>query len=118
MATPRRSRGSAPSAISESYLLALRSSGNRAASPSCTRPTASTWMRLWGQLHACASTTSFRERSGDGMPIEVCLPQLGEATTAAKVGAWLKREGDAVLAGEPIVEVETDKTNVEIEAPA
>ncbi len=52
------------------------------------------------------------------MPIEVRLPQLGDAMTAAKVGAWLKREGDQVTSGEPIVEVETDKTNVEIEAPA
>ena len=31
---------------------------------------------------------------------------------------WLKQEGEAVAAGEPVVEVETDKTNVEIEAPA
>lgn len=51
------------------------------------------------------------------MPIEVRLPQLADAMTAAKVGAWLKREGDRVASGEPIVEVETDKTNVEIEAP-
>jgi pyruvate/2-oxoglutarate dehydrogenase complex dihydrolipoamide acyltransferase (E2) component len=52
------------------------------------------------------------------MPIEVRLPQLADAMTAVKVGAWLKREGDRVASGEPIVEVETDKTNVEIEAPA
>jgi pyruvate dehydrogenase E2 component (dihydrolipoamide acetyltransferase) len=43
---------------------------------------------------------------------------MGEATTAARLGAWLKREGDPVVAGEPIAEVETDKTNFEIEAPA
>lgn len=49
--------------------------------------------------------------------IEVRLPHLSDSVTAAKVAAWLKREGDTVIAGEPIVEVETDKTNVEIEAP-
>lgn len=38
--------------------------------------------------------------------------------TAAKLGAWLKREGDSVTSGEPLVEVETDKAQVEIEAPA
>jgi pyruvate dehydrogenase E2 component (dihydrolipoyllysine-residue acetyltransferase) len=52
------------------------------------------------------------------MSIEVRLPELGESVTHAKLTAWLKREGDRVSAGEPIAEVETDKTNVEIEAPA
>jgi pyruvate dehydrogenase E2 component (dihydrolipoyllysine-residue acetyltransferase) len=51
------------------------------------------------------------------MAIDVVLPELGESITSAKVATWLKREGDRVLAGEPIAEVETDKTNVELEAP-
>ena len=38
--------------------------------------------------------------------------------TSTKLGIWLKQEGDTVEAGEPIVEIETDKTNVELEAPA
>ena len=37
--------------------------------------------------------------------------------TDAKLAAWLKQEGDAVVAGEPIVEIETEKTTVELEAP-
>ena len=52
------------------------------------------------------------------MSIELRLPQLAETVTTAKLGIWLKQEGDTVEAGEPIVEVETDKTNVELEAPA
>ena len=52
------------------------------------------------------------------MPVEIRLPQLADDMSVAKVGAWLKREGDPVRAGEPIVEIETDKTNVEVEAPA
>ena len=52
------------------------------------------------------------------MSIELRLPQLAETVTSAKLGTWLKQEGDTVEAGEPIVEVETDKTNVELEAPA
>ena len=49
---------------------------------------------------------------------ELRLPELADTVTSAKLAAWLKTEGEAVAAGEPIVEVETDKTNVEIEAPA
>lgn len=52
------------------------------------------------------------------MSTELRLPQLAATVTSAKLAAWLKAEGDAVAAGEPIVEVETDKTNVEVEAPA
>ena len=51
-------------------------------------------------------------------PIEFRLPQLADSVTSVKLSVWLKREGDRVQAGEPIVEVETDKTNVELEAPA
>ena len=51
------------------------------------------------------------------MPVEVRLPELAETITDAKLAAWLKREGDAVVAGEPIAEIETEKTNVELEAP-
>ena len=51
------------------------------------------------------------------MPLEVRLPELGGSVTHAKLSVWLKREGDRVSAGEPIAEVETDKTSVEIEAP-
>ena len=52
------------------------------------------------------------------MPTELRLPQLAETAASAKLAVWLKQEGEAVAAGEPVVEVETDKTNVEIEAPA
>ncbi len=52
------------------------------------------------------------------MPTELRLPQLAETAASAKLAVWLKQEGETVAAGEAIVEVETDKTNVEIEAPA
>ncbi|QYJ15502.1 Dihydrolipoyllysine-residue succinyltransferase component of 2-oxoglutarate dehydrogenase complex [Rubrobacter xylanophilus DSM 9941] len=50
------------------------------------------------------------------MPVEIRVPELGESVTDATVGRWLKKEGEAVKSGEPIVEVETDKINFEIEA--
>ena len=50
------------------------------------------------------------------MPVEIHVPELGESVTEATVGKWLKSEGDAVEAGEPLVELETDKINFEVEA--
>ena len=49
---------------------------------------------------------------------EFRLPQLADSVTSVKLSVWLKQEGERVQAGEPIAEVETDKTNVELEAPA
>jgi 2-oxoglutarate dehydrogenase E2 component (dihydrolipoamide succinyltransferase) len=45
------------------------------------------------------------------------VPPLGESIVEATVGRWLKQEGDAVARGEPLVELETDKVNVEVPAP-
>ena len=50
------------------------------------------------------------------MPVEIHVPELGESVTDATVGRWLKSEGDRVTAGEPVVELETDKINFEVEA--
>jgi len=48
--------------------------------------------------------------------IEVVLPKWG-LTMEAEVLEWLKREGDLITASEPLVVVETDKANAEVEAP-
>src|SRR6059058_1047741 len=50
------------------------------------------------------------------MPVEVRVPVLGESVTEATVASWLKHEGDVVEAGEPLVELETDKVNVDVAA--
>jgi len=52
------------------------------------------------------------------MPASVIMPALELAQETGKVIRWLKAPGDAVRKGEPIVEIETDKVTVEIEAPA
>jgi pyruvate dehydrogenase E2 component (dihydrolipoamide acetyltransferase) len=52
------------------------------------------------------------------MPAEVIMPALGMAQETGKVLRWLRREGDVLVKGEPLLEVETDKVTVEIEAPA
>lgn len=52
------------------------------------------------------------------MPSDVIMPALGMAQETGKVLRWLKADGDAVAKGEPLLEIETDKVNVDIEAPA
>jgi len=45
------------------------------------------------------------------------MPKLGEAMTKGKIVKWLKKEGDAVEEGEPLLEVETEKVVFEVTAP-
>ncbi len=52
------------------------------------------------------------------MAVEIRVPPLGESLVEATVGQWLKREGDAVTAGEPVVELETEKVNLQVSADA
>jgi pyruvate dehydrogenase E2 component (dihydrolipoamide acetyltransferase) len=52
------------------------------------------------------------------MPTNIIMPALELAQETGKVVHWLKRPGENVRKGEPIVEIETDKVTVEIEAPA
>lgn len=51
------------------------------------------------------------------MAIEVKLPQLGESTYEGTIGKWLKQPGDQVERFEPLVEIITDKVNVEMPSP-
>jgi 2-oxoglutarate dehydrogenase E2 component (dihydrolipoamide succinyltransferase) len=50
------------------------------------------------------------------MPSNVVVPQLGESVVEARVARWLKKVGDQVGAGEPLVELETDKIDLEVGA--
>ena len=52
------------------------------------------------------------------MATEIKVPTLGESVTSATVSRWMKHEGDAVAADEPLVELETDKVTVEVGAPS
>ena len=51
------------------------------------------------------------------MSEKIVVPVLGESITEATVAKWLKNTGDAVEADEPIVELETDKVNLEVPSP-
>ncbi len=52
------------------------------------------------------------------MSEKITVPTLGESVTEATVSKWLKSQGDKVLIDEPIVELETDKVNVEVPSPS
>jgi 2-oxoglutarate dehydrogenase E2 component (dihydrolipoamide succinyltransferase) len=52
------------------------------------------------------------------MSISIVVPQLGESVAEGTVSRWLKAQGDKVRKEEPIVEIQTDKINVEIPSPA
>jgi 2-oxoglutarate dehydrogenase E2 component (dihydrolipoamide succinyltransferase) len=52
------------------------------------------------------------------MPVEIRVPTLGESVSEATVAKWLKKVGDTVKTDEPLVELETDKVTLEVNAQA
>ncbi|MCA0400771.1 MAG: 2-oxoglutarate dehydrogenase complex dihydrolipoyllysine-residue succinyltransferase [Proteobacteria bacterium] len=52
------------------------------------------------------------------MSTEIRVPTLGESVSEATIGKWFKKPGDAVKADEPLLELETDKVTLEVNAPA
>jgi 2-oxoglutarate dehydrogenase E2 component (dihydrolipoamide succinyltransferase) len=52
------------------------------------------------------------------MPTDILVPTLGESVTTATVARWIKQAGERVAADEPLVELETDKVTVEVNAPS
>ncbi|MGH7073171.1 MAG: 2-oxoglutarate dehydrogenase complex dihydrolipoyllysine-residue succinyltransferase [Stellaceae bacterium] len=52
------------------------------------------------------------------MAVDIKVPQMGESVTEGNVGRWLKEAGDAVALDDPLVEIETDKVTLEVNAPA
>ena len=51
------------------------------------------------------------------MSINIVVPEVGESIVDARVAKWLRKEGDVVAVGEPLVELETDKIDLEVSAP-
>ncbi|NIA68263.1 2-oxoglutarate dehydrogenase complex dihydrolipoyllysine-residue succinyltransferase [Pelagibius litoralis] len=65
-----------------------------------------------------AAPVSAPAPAGNGKTMEIVVPTLGESVTEATVAQWLKKAGDAVGADEGLVELETDKVTLEVNAPA
>jgi 2-oxoglutarate dehydrogenase E2 component (dihydrolipoamide succinyltransferase) len=51
------------------------------------------------------------------MSANIVVPEVGESIVDARVAKWLRREGDIVASGDPLVELETDKIDLEVPAP-
>jgi len=51
------------------------------------------------------------------MPANIVVPEVGESIVEARVARWMKNAGDTVALGDPLVELETDKVNLEVPAP-
>src|SRR4051794_33326070 len=51
------------------------------------------------------------------MPVNVVVPEVGESIVDARVAKWLKKEGETVNVGDALVELETDKIDLEVAAP-
>ena len=51
------------------------------------------------------------------MPANIVVPEVGESIVDARIAKWLRSEGDVVAAGDPLVELETDKIDLEVGAP-
>ena len=52
------------------------------------------------------------------MPVQVTMPKLGLTMASGTIARWIKRTGEAVREGEPLLEVSTDKISYEVESPA
>ncbi|MBT7954923.1 MAG: dihydrolipoamide succinyltransferase, partial [Rhodospirillaceae bacterium] len=56
--------------------------------------------------------------AGGGEAVDIVVPVLGESLTEGTVASWLKSVGDSVAADEPLLELETDKVTMEVNAPS
>src|SRR5262249_9662372 len=75
---------------------------------------------LWGGAVAiCAPRSALRALpyAGAAMAVEIKIPSVGESITEGTISRWLKKDGEAVRADEPVLEVETEKATTEISAP-
>ena len=53
-----------------------------------------------------------------GTAVDVVMPQMGVSVSEGTITKWLKAEGEAVAADEPLLEISTDKVDTEVPSPA
>ena len=76
----------------------------------------STWNPDAGTLNPSGTWNPALGTARSRLCLNIVVPQLGESVVEARVARWLKKVGDAVTPGEPVVELETDKIDLEVGA--
>lgn len=69
-------------------------------------------------MNGCSGRSFILWHGGSLMPAEVVVPQMGITVTQGTINKWLRKEGDAVSQGDPLLEVVTEKVTTEIQSPA
>src|SRR5438093_7701181 len=75
-------------------------------------------LRPRGPRLGCAEAPCPRRLGSGAVAYEFKLPDLGEGLTEGEIARWLVREGQEIAEDDPLVEIATDKTTVEIPSPA
>src|SRR3989442_12057107 len=75
-------------------------------------------LRLRGPRLGCAEASCPRRLGSSAVAYEFKLPDLGEGLTEGEIARWLVAEGQEIAEDDPLVEIQTDKTTVEISSPA
>src|SRR6266850_2861185 len=88
------------------------------APPKCRHPTASGWKRSPSPARPTSSSRRKPCWARTKAMADVQMPRLSDSMETGKILRWLKKEGEDVKKGEPLVEIESDKANIEVEAYA
>ncbi|GHE08494.1 lipoyl domain-containing protein [Streptomyces alanosinicus] len=107
-------RGRIPRIVGKSFLIAALAAAPSLASASLTQASAST-SAPQGQTRESRPTPS---PSAKSHTTKVVMPNLGQSVTEAIVTRWLAKVGESVQAGQPLLEVSTDKVDAVIDSPA
>src|SRR6476619_3597821 len=71
----------------------------------------------WHGAGGAGGAAPGQTRTHQHMASNIVVPEVGESIVDARIAKWLRHEGDVVAAGDPLVELETDKIDLEVSAP-
>src|SRR5689334_24672098 len=86
--------------------------------PACCAGTIASRRRWSTPRSPCRSDSRRTRQPRQAMTTQIIVPSLGESVTEATIAKWFKAVGDAVAIDEPVLELETDKVSLEVNAAA
>ncbi len=99
-------------------LLGRIGAGNGASAPAAAAPAAATPAPTPAPTAPAPAPAASAPAASGGTATDILVPTLGESVTEATIAKWMKQPGEAVAADEPLVELETDKVTLEVNAEA